>query len=49
VGLVEEGDEPLREVVEEGVRRLAGSAPVEMAGVVLDAGAESIWEIISRS
>ncbi len=41
VGLVEEGDEPLREVVEERIRRLPGSTPVEMAGVVLDAGTES--------
>ena len=41
VGLVDDAEEVLREVVDERVGRLARRAPVQMARVVLDAGAKS--------
>ena len=39
VALVDEAQEPLGEVVQEGVGRVAGLAAVEIAGIILDAGA----------
>ena len=41
VGLVDDAEEVLREVVDEGVGRLARRAAVQMPRVVLDAGAKS--------
>ena len=41
VGLVDDAEEVLREVVDEGVGRLARRTAVQMARVVLDAGAKS--------
>ena len=52
VALVDEGDEVFREVVEKRVRRRAGLAPREHAGVVLDpravADLAEHFEVVSR-